>query len=578
MHRTTMVSLLAGLLLMSGGCDSEPGNDGGLDGAPDTDAASPSGFALSVRWTPCSLISEGSDTRAECATIEVPLFWSEPEGERITLFLKRAPGTPGAGQAWFLTGGPGQSASDMEALVEQLITVDPAKTYYLLDHRGVGRSTRLRCESSEGVESPNSIGLGEGEIAACLEDVRREWTDEQLAGFSSDGAGEDLGQLIGHLRVDDELVGIWGGSYGTHWLERYLNRFPAQASSVVFTAVALDVDLMSVDRWVDDVTFRWLDACDADASCGPRFQATFGSTAREVVGDTFGGSDAALCPEIEALGIDVGVLKPFFGQLFSALEGRSFFAPIAYRIARCEPRDVAAITQLVAALSPPPGPPEIPYGVRQWGFVLSENIAVSELTRERTAEEVRADCDAAVAVQGATPRLVESRAVWPRYDAPPFTNSGFQGAVLLLHGEYDFLPEQAYRRTVDHYLESNPNAEFVLLPGAPHSLESPTPDGGQCGVSLAIARLLDPEAPLPDCAPQVLPPVFAPPAAVSMALFATEDPWDGVPAGTMGRASGFLPSTGTPAASLRVRASSVRLLGGTPPLAPPRGLPALSPR
>ena len=63
-----------------------------------------------------------------------------------------------------------------------------------------------------------------------------------------------------------------------------------------------------------------------------------------------------------------------------------------------------------------------------------------------------------------------------------------------------------------------------------------------------------------------------------VALFATEDPWDGVPAGTMGRPSGFLPSTGTPAASLRVRASSVRLLGGTPPLAPPRGLPALSPR
>ncbi|MEM9073077.1 MAG: alpha/beta fold hydrolase, partial [Myxococcota bacterium] len=455
-----------------------------------------------------------------------------------------------------------------EGLVDQLVGLNADRTYYMLDHRGVGRSTRLRCPSSEGIESPNSIGLGEGEIEACLEDLRAEWTDAQLAGFSSVNAARDLGELIAHLRVEDEVVTLLGGSYGTLWLERYLVRYPEQPDSVVFTAVALDVDLLSVDRYVDDVTARWLDACDADESCGPRFQEAFGQSAREVVTDAFSGAEKTLCPEIEALEIDIPILKPFFGQLFGSLEGRSFYAPIVYRMARCQPEDVAAITQLVEALSPPPGPPDLPLTVRNWGFALAENITVSELTSDRAPEDVLADYDSAIAVQGPTPRLVESRAVWPRYDAPPFANSDYRGAALLLHGEYDFLPTEVYQRTVEHYERTNPNADFVLLPGAPHSIESPTLTGGQCGLELMISRLLDPNAPLSDCPERIRPLVFAPPAGVSTAIFGTTDPWNGVP-----ESMDFASTFATPP---QVRPVYVRDVDS--PFGPRLGVPALIPR
>lgn len=522
------------LLVLALGCgdDDSVDADAGSDVGTDADIDASAEFTLEIVWSPCSLFSEGMvDERAECADIEVPLHWSEPDGDRITLFVKRYQGVEGQGMSWFLTGGPGQSSSDFEGLVDLLIGRDPNRSYYMLDHRGVGRSTKLRCPSSEGIESPNSIGLGEGEIAACLDDLRAEWSDAQLAGFSSVNAGIDLGELIEHLRVDDEVVTLWGGSYGTHWLSRYLVRYPAQPDSVVFSAVALDVDLLSVDRYVDDVTRRWLDACDAEPSCGDRFRDTFDASARDVVINAFSGADKTLCPEIEALELDMAVLKPFFGQLFGSLEGRSFYAPIVYRMARCALEDVAAITQLIEALSPPPGPPELPLTVRNWGFVLSENITMSELTADRDPSDVQADFANAIAVQGPTPRLLESRAIWPRYDAPPFENSTYQGAVLLLHGEYDFLPTEVYQRTVDHYVGANPNADFVLLDGAPHSLESPTDTGGQCGLELAISRILDPEAPISDCVDRIRPLVFAPAAGLSTALFGTDDPWDGVPSG-----------------------------------------------
>ncbi len=509
--------------------DSGPGDPDASTDAADVDDTAQPGFALEVAWSSCSLFSEGSDMRAECADIEVPLHWDDRDGERITVFLKRYRGAEGGGQVWILPGGPGQSGSDVEPLVNQLITLDADRSYYMLDHRGVGRSTKLRCPSSEGIDGPNSIGLGEGEVAACLTEVRAEWTDEQLAGFSTTNAARDVGELIDHLRTGDELVSLYGGSYGTLWLDRYLSLYPEQSDAAVMSAVAIDVDLLSIDRYVDDVTRRWLDACDADTTCGPRFDDAFGRSAREVVTDAFSGADAALCPEIDALGLTIADLKPFFGQVFSDLQGRSFYAPIVYRLARCEPRDVAAITQLIAAFSPPDGPQDLPLTVRNWGFVLSEHIAINELSTERSQAEILADYNNAIAVQGTTPRLAESFAIWPRYDAPPFDNSAYQGALLMLHGEYDFLPTSAYQRTVDYYLDNNPNAEFKLIDGAPHSLESPTTTGVQCGGQLLVTRLLDPTAPLPDCVDDIVPLSFAPPAPVSMALFGTTDPWDGVP-------------------------------------------------
>ncbi|MEM6786390.1 MAG: alpha/beta fold hydrolase [Myxococcota bacterium] len=500
------------------------------------------GFSLDVAWLPCSLFTGGSDNRAECADIEVPLDWSNPQGEVITLFLKRHRGETAGGQSWFLTGGPGQTGADLEPLVEQLVALAPSRTYYLLDHRGVGRSTRLRCPSAEGVASANSVGLGEGEIAACLADLRAQWSDEQLSHFSTVNAAHDVGQLIDYTRAGDEPISLWAGSYGTLWLERYLGFYPEQPESVVFAAVALDVDMLSVDRYVGDMALRWLAACEANERCGDRFLDAFGQPARQVAQVHLSGAGASLCPELSSLGLSPAVLKPFFGQLLEQIETRSLFAPLVYRLARCAPEDVLAWQALIQAVTPPAGPPEIPYGIRNWGFVLGENISVSELIEPRTAADVRADYDAAIAVQGPTPRLLESSELWPRYDAPPFGLSAYRGATLMLHGEFDFLPESVFRRAVDHYVDGPAQADFVRLPHATHSLESPTDGGGQCGLSLAVSRLLDAAAEVAPCAEQILSPTFAPPPTVSSAFLGTDDPWDGVPVAAVTAGTSYDPT------------------------------------
>ncbi|MEM1031169.1 MAG: alpha/beta fold hydrolase [Myxococcota bacterium] len=264
------------------------------------------GFSLDVAWLPCSLFTGGSDNRAECADIEVPLDWSNPQGEVITLFLKRHRGETAGGQSWFLTGGPGQTGADLEPLVEQLVALAPSRTYYLLDHRGVGRSTRLRCPSAEGVASANSVGLGEGEIAACLADLRAQWSDEQLSHFSTVNAAHDVGQLIDYTRAGDEPISLWAGSYGTLWLERYLGFYPEQPESVVFAAVALDVDMLSVDRYVGDMALRWLAACEANERCGDRFLDAFGQPARQVAPSSSQWSGCVALPRAELVGVVAG--------------------------------------------------------------------------------------------------------------------------------------------------------------------------------------------------------------------------------------------------------------------------------
>ena len=64
-------------------------------------------------WEPCSLHEGEDDGRAECATLELPLFWNDQDDGR-TLGIRakrlRAKGESEA-QLWLLAGGPGQSGT-----------------------------------------------------------------------------------------------------------------------------------------------------------------------------------------------------------------------------------------------------------------------------------------------------------------------------------------------------------------------------------------------------------------------------------------------------------------------------------
>ncbi|RJF41225.1 alpha/beta fold hydrolase [Actinomyces sp. 2119] len=164
----------------SSGSDSAP--------SPATPGAASPGlqrfYDQGLAWVGCEDGSEGY----ECATLTVPLDYDQPDGQTITLALKRLPASDGdaeGGSLFLNPGGPGGSGVDLVPAASTFFTPETLSTYDVIgfDPRGVGSSTPLTCWSQE-------------DVAAYLEDLRareQEGNDPAVAaallGLSSE---EDL--------------------------------------------------------------------------------------------------------------------------------------------------------------------------------------------------------------------------------------------------------------------------------------------------------------------------------------------------------------------------------------------------
>ncbi|MEZ4442207.1 MAG: alpha/beta fold hydrolase [Polyangiaceae bacterium] len=484
---------------------------------------------LSVSWAACPSFTDGEGDDAECAQVSVPLDWATPEGRRIELFVKRMPATePERGAVWLLAGGPGQPGSDFEGLVQAFAAYDPSISYYMLDHRGVGRSSRLSCPIQEAVTSPGSYGITLEEFPACLDAVRQSYSDAELAFFSTTQAAEDVAALIAATRVEGAHVAVWGGSYGSHWINRYLLLHPDQPDVALLSAIATESPLSAIDTWMDGVTRRYLTACQAGL-CGDKYGAAFGDAVTPVAEATIAGEGTTFCGPIAAFGWTPGIMKTLFGQWMYTWELRKLVPAVLYRLARCNGDDVAALQSLAVAYSQPP-PDPLPAQQRLWGAVLGPHIILSEMWDDTTTDAaVSAFADSAIAIQGAPANLVALHDGWPRYTSNESGLATSPTLTRLFQGDFDFIPSAVYQPVVDHYLGLADDNRFTLLPRAPHGLASPVGDGTNCSLTMIRGVLTTPSAPLVDCSDQVLPFDFVLDASVSSQLLGTPDAWDGAP-------------------------------------------------
>jgi pimeloyl-ACP methyl ester carboxylesterase len=214
--------------------------------APPAAPAAPStGSGFPEGWTPPPLTwsSCQGHARFECATLHVPLDWSNPTGAQIGLAVARQratgdrigslltnPGGPGASGLQFLFGKPLQ-----EPLLERfdLVSWDP---------RGVGSSTHLFCGSR--VSSflhldPDPDDPAEQQaIDAAAKAVADECAAKDgqlLPHIGTDDTARDLEAL--RLALGDPQLTYFGFSYGTFIGERYLALFPTHVRAIVLDGV-----------------------------------------------------------------------------------------------------------------------------------------------------------------------------------------------------------------------------------------------------------------------------------------------------------------------------------------------------
>lgn len=202
-------------------------------------AADASGFPAG--WSPPKLRWSACEDHRDfhCATLEVPLDWSRPEGTSLELALIRQPAEGRKMGSLFLNpGGPGGSGVDF--LLDGGIDDALASSFDLVswDPRGVGRSSPLRCGSKArpfltldpDPDSPAEQQALDAGAAAVAEQCS-ELDGDVLAHLGTDDVARDLEAM--RLAVGDPGLTYMGFSYGTFIGTRYAALFPTHIRAMV---------------------------------------------------------------------------------------------------------------------------------------------------------------------------------------------------------------------------------------------------------------------------------------------------------------------------------------------------------
>ncbi|HEY0639072.1 MAG TPA: alpha/beta hydrolase [Pseudonocardiaceae bacterium] len=231
-------------------------------------------YGQRVAWSGCEPFAQAREERVlfrapglECARVEVPLDYAEPDGTTVRIGLLRRPADDQGARIGSLLvnpGGPGGSGMVAAASLSSAIRdTDLGRRFDLVgfDPRGVGASEpAIRCLTTEERDaerldndldtSPAGVAETEQEekeyAARCAERVGTEF----LATVGSRDVARDLDVLRSVL--GDEKLTYLGFSYGTRIGTAYATQFPAAVRAMVLDG-ALDPAQNPVDEVVAQV-------------------------------------------------------------------------------------------------------------------------------------------------------------------------------------------------------------------------------------------------------------------------------------------------------------------------------------
>lgn len=482
-----------------------------------------------IAWEPCALHSEGDGPAAECATLAMPLRRNDPDGEKIDYFVKRYRPGKGLRALWLLQGGPGGSGYAFERIAEQLAASMPDVDFYIPDHRGTGRSSRVGCPKQERAASLAGIFIAPTEWAGCLASVQAEWGD-RLKAFTTTEAAHDLGTAIERTAKPGVPVFVMGASYGTYLAHRYVQLFPNQAAGVIFDSIVpgSGQSLARQDEDADEAGRAFFAACGKDALCS----AKLGPDPRARALALFEKLDAGHCPDLGAAGL-LGreALRRAFGQMMMSFSMRTFIPPAIYRAERCSPADVTALNKLLSIYFAPSKTPSPFY--TQWGWVLSNNITFSELweSPSPTAEDLQKIRAEAIVSRDVTAAMDALIGKWPTYPTDELMGNWAVSDVPMLGLSGGLDPATLPRRSkafADHF--HGPHQHFVSIETATHTVIASSPMSDlkhSCGSRILKGFIENPTGPLDEaCLSDLAPLDFAGRPDLTTSILGTTDPWE----------------------------------------------------
>ncbi|MGC5615459.1 alpha/beta hydrolase [Georgenia sp. Z1491] len=260
-----------------------PGETGSESGAEGSDAGeemppAPEGleefYEQEVSWTDCD--------DYECADIEVPLDYDAPDGETISLAIKRLPASDGEpiGSMLINPGGPGGSGVEFVEYATSSISPEVTSVYDVVgfDPRGVQNSTQIDCVSDSELDrllATDYPDTPEGEA---------DWeADAQLIG---EGCAAESGDLAGNVDTEsaardmdviravlgESQLDYLGYSYGTLLGSTYADLFPDNVGRMVLdgaldpTSTGFDVTLGQAGGF-EGALRAYIEDCQSGSLC-----------------------------------------------------------------------------------------------------------------------------------------------------------------------------------------------------------------------------------------------------------------------------------------------------------------------
>jgi pimeloyl-ACP methyl ester carboxylesterase len=496
----------------------------------------------------------------ECATLSVPLDWSNPSGQKIDLFIdKIASSIHPRAQVWVLQGGPGGTAADVVPIGAEIANRVDDVEVFTIEHRGVGYSDRLGCPQEDALAdagTPSDAGGGnpsdgsddgaadDGAFDAglvdaappdsfdyhgCIASLQAKW-GSGLAQFNITNAAKDLEYAIAVTREPNEQSMVYGVSYGTLWAQRYLQVAPTQSSGVILDSIVAPdaLFLSNFDPQPDVQAQKLADLCKMDASC----TAALGADPWARIEDIKAQVDHGFCQE--------AVPNPRDRVMITSLLRNWQLMPYAFavwaRIGRCSAADVTAIRQIAARLASPQPTASLESGVLGWNIMFPE-MWESPAPSKATLEARFANT---VFPAGGIDTLCDVRDAWPLYSLDAFAHEYASSTtpMLMLNGTLDSqTPIEISGAVKTHY--TAPNQTFVTIPNANHGTVTQSPLAQApgvpstpfttCGMELVAQFVKDPKASLDtSCLGKLATVSFTRPADEIAYLFGTSDLWLGV--------------------------------------------------
>ncbi len=485
-------------LAADGDADAIAANDTTSDTAPpDAGPQQPE-----IVWAPCTGTYQG--VTAECATLILPLDWSNPDTEGLPINVARIKAKkPRRGALWLLQGGPGGDGSGLAPIAAEFAKKVPDLDLYLPDHRGTGLSARLGCETQEAATSIGGAAIVSFEWQGCLKTAVELWGDN-LAHFTPSNAARDLHAWIDATRQEGDKVFIYGVSYGTYWAHRYLQIFPKEPDGVVLDSVC-PPGVCVGDQY--DVVFNqvgkaYLDLCGQDELCASKL----GKTPWKLLGDLYSKlEDKKHCPNFTQKVAPLQ-LRSLFAVLLRQVQMRAVIPALIYRLDRCSPADEIVLSKIInlmqylgGGLMPNPGVDGLPKfaTAKTFSELLNAHILMSEMwsVPAPSYAKVQADFLATYIAPGATQNTLLLFDKWPTFKRDEYANTfaATDVPVLLLNGTLDPQTPDFYAKAMFDGLKA-PNKRLVLMPGAAHGTVNQAPmfTGGMCGMELSGQFFSDP--------------------------------------------------------------------------------------